>query len=78
MKGVAWAEKRHGRPLPEGHENENDSPSYRLNQEIEASESSARHFINKGIAVEVSKLKAAPTKTSDEPELHDKPKASAK
>lgn len=64
---MAWSEERHGRKLPQDHEHAEDSPIYKAGQEIEVSETTARHFVNKGVAEEVAKRQRETPKTLDEP-----------
>lgn len=65
MKGVAYQNKKSGLSVPPEHKD--DSPLYTEGQEVEVSESAARHFTNRGVA-EVVKPKS---KVEEEP----KPKA---
>lgn len=48
---MTWQAERHSQSLPDGHED--DSPTYEAGKEIEVSESTAQHFINKGVAEKI-------------------------
>lgn len=48
---MAWHSKERKRPVADA--NKNDSPTYTAGQEIEVSEQTAQHFINRGVAEKV-------------------------
>lgn len=71
MRGVVWHAKKHQHPLPPNQED--DSPVYKVGDEIDVSEATARHFINKDVAEEMT-----PKRQKDTPKTLDEPKAAVK
>lgn len=64
VEGTAFQAKRNG--LPDTAEDPEDSPAYVVGQTAEVSDASARHFVNRGVAVIVGSKAAKAAEEAEE------------